>query len=85
MSIDWILLLLVRQGQVVYFTLEIATRQVATIPPRFLLMVGRLASLGLKMPQDAAVLAAVLPWQHNPQHLSIQSRYLRALSGLTWW
>ena len=48
-------------------------------------MVDRPASLGLKMLQDAAVLAAVLPWQHNLQHLSIQSRYLWALSGLTWW
>ena len=48
-------------------------------------MVDQLASLGLKMPQDAAVLAAALPWQHNLRHLSIPSRYLWALSGLTWW
>ena len=45
-------------------------------------MVARPASLGLKMPQDAAVLAALLPWQRSLQHLSIQSRYLWALLSL---
>jgi hypothetical protein len=48
----------------------------ALIPRRSPLRVGRQASLGLTMPWDAGVLAAPLPSQRNPPHLSIPSRYL---------
>jgi hypothetical protein len=54
----------------------------ALIPRRSPLRVGRQASLGLRMPWDAGVLAAPLPSQRNPPHLSIPSRYLLALLSL---
>jgi hypothetical protein len=55
----------------------------ALIPRRSPLRVDQQALLGLTMPWDAAALAAPLLSQRDLLHLSIRSRCLQVLLGLT--